>query len=535
MTKPVDLTPKFSIISAEDEILIPEASDLSQLVGEQYLKNPTTLRSSITLEKTGHIKGGQTAYETGVGFFLGYSSSAYKFSIGNTTDYLKWDGTNLSMLSSNANAITIDYGSDILLKEGGDIKFTSVENGDGLDMALSQIIEIAGNVDIGEHRYQVTFVNEAGETALTQGSYTTITTDSTHKQVGLVDIPVSSSGSVTARKIYRTKAGDTAKYYLLTTISDNTTTTYTDNTADSSLTGGDAYTKENNSFGKLFVDSVASLSLGVTNSLVGQGSGAAITTGFKNIALGSNSLKANTTGYRNIAIGFEALRWNTAGFGNVAIGSGDTEGALATNTGDSNTAIGYEALKSNSSPSENTALGYKALRLTDSGDGNIGIGAYAGSRFSGSDSFFVNNRDRTNEAGDKTKSLIYGYMQDDPEDQWLKINGHLRQSNYDSITAYAGGGQANATVIDGGIVEIGTCASAGDSVALPFAAVTDKKGIQIIITNHGANSCDVFPSTDTDQNDSINGSANAKALAVNASMLCVCYDDYDWECLTLAR
>lgn len=36
----------------------------------------------ITVGTTGSIKGGQTGYDTGTGFFLGYSSSLYKFSIG---------------------------------------------------------------------------------------------------------------------------------------------------------------------------------------------------------------------------------------------------------------------------------------------------------------------------------------------------------------------------------------------------------------------------------------------------------------------
>ena len=46
----------------------------------------------------GHIRGGQTDYFTGTGFFLGYSGAAYKLSIGNASDTSKlllWDGTNL--------------------------------------------------------------------------------------------------------------------------------------------------------------------------------------------------------------------------------------------------------------------------------------------------------------------------------------------------------------------------------------------------------------------------------------------------------
>jgi hypothetical protein len=46
----------------------------------------------------GHIRGGQTDYNTGTGFFLGYSTDAYKLSLGNPSDTSKlllWDGTDL--------------------------------------------------------------------------------------------------------------------------------------------------------------------------------------------------------------------------------------------------------------------------------------------------------------------------------------------------------------------------------------------------------------------------------------------------------
>ena len=54
-----------------------------------------------------------------------------------------------------------------------------------------------------------------------------------NSQVALTAIPVGSTG-VTSRKLYRTVAGGSA-LLLLTTIADNTTTTYTDSTADASL------------------------------------------------------------------------------------------------------------------------------------------------------------------------------------------------------------------------------------------------------------------------------------------------------------
>jgi hypothetical protein len=55
---------------------------------------------NITMDSYGAIKGGQTNYATGTGFFLGYSGSAYKFSIGDATNYLQWSGTSLNIAGS---------------------------------------------------------------------------------------------------------------------------------------------------------------------------------------------------------------------------------------------------------------------------------------------------------------------------------------------------------------------------------------------------------------------------------------------------
>ncbi len=52
----------------------------------------------ISVGITGYIRGGQTDYNTGTGFFLGYSSGAYKFSVGNpAANYITWDGSTLTV------------------------------------------------------------------------------------------------------------------------------------------------------------------------------------------------------------------------------------------------------------------------------------------------------------------------------------------------------------------------------------------------------------------------------------------------------
>lgn len=93
---------------------------------------------------------------------------------------------------------------------------------------------VAGNVDNGAHRYRVTFVTADGETdGGTISSAVTVADKTVNGKVELTAIPLGGS-AVTARKLYRTAAAGST-YYLLATLSDNTTTTYTDNIADSSL------------------------------------------------------------------------------------------------------------------------------------------------------------------------------------------------------------------------------------------------------------------------------------------------------------
>jgi len=93
---------------------------------------------------------------------------------------------------------------------------------------------IAGNVDNGAHRYGVSFQTADGETDLgTATAPVTVADKTVNGQVSLTAIPLGGA-MTTARKLYRTLAGGSA-YYLLTTISNNTATTYTDNIADASL------------------------------------------------------------------------------------------------------------------------------------------------------------------------------------------------------------------------------------------------------------------------------------------------------------
>lgn len=56
-----------------------------------------TISGALTFNTTGIIKGGQTAYNTGTGFFIGYSGAAYKVSVGSSTAGFTWDGSAFSV------------------------------------------------------------------------------------------------------------------------------------------------------------------------------------------------------------------------------------------------------------------------------------------------------------------------------------------------------------------------------------------------------------------------------------------------------
>lgn len=104
--------------------------------------------------------------------------------------------------------------------------------------------------------------------------------------------------------------------------------------------------------------------------------------------------------------------------------------------------------------------------------------------------------------------------------------GYERVSVTDAITAFAGGGQTSAVLLDSGYNRVTVVASAGDSVKLPSCHTGPSNtgpmpvgvvsgnttGLMLYVTNaHASNSMNVFPQT----GESINAIAANGAYAVN--------------------
>lgn len=166
---------------------------------------------------------------------------------------------------------------------------------------------------LGVYKYKVTFTDAAGET--TGSSETTITLTGSNNAVNLSSIAISSDARTTGRKIYRTVAGG-ATFKLLTTIGDNSTTTYADTTADGSL-GADIPGTNTSGSGRVSVTAIATGPTGTTSRKV-----------YRTVANGS-ALKLLTTIADNSTTSYadntaDGSLGADAGAGSIGAGAGDT-------------------------------------------------------------------------------------------------------------------------------------------------------------------------------------------------------------------
>jgi|GEM_PF-2070312 len=256
--------------------------------------NATLTAGGITLNG-GTIKSGQTAFDTGTGFWLGDDAGTPKFSIGNSAgDKLTWDGSNIGIQSdqfilNNGNAvfkgIAIIYNSDIdptnVTIIGGEVKSTSLSKRTGLN-----------DSDI--------------ETTSTKRQTTYEWTDNIWKET----IVLSSEGYAVLDGIMVGRGQGR----------------YDTNT----VLGIGAL--EGNVIGAVGEDASHNTAIGY-NSLKSN------TTGGNNTAIGIYTLDANTSGHFNTAVGFAALSTTITGWYNVAVGTA----SLGYSKGHNNIGIGHNA------------------------------------------------------------------------------------------------------------------------------------------------------------------------------------------------
>lgn len=163
------------------------------------------------------------------------------------------------------------------------------------------------------------------------------------------------------------------------------------------------------------------------NVLVGYEAGAALvgdgtTGGRHNVFVGFQVGQVATSGYGNTGVGLQALQSLTTGYQNTGLG---IHALIAITTGYANAALGGGTMEFVTTGKENTAVGMYAGRDVAAGSNNVFLGFKAGMYETASDSFFVDNQDRTDVAGCRSKALLYGLFNADPAQQKLVINAGL--------------------------------------------------------------------------------------------------------------
>ena len=400
------------------------------------------------------------------------STGTAPFTIASTTVV---PNLNVSQLLGNTwvvpgaiGATTPNTGVFTALSTNNGLNITPVTNPTSGSVSL---ITTTGNLGIGVYYYGVAYQTSLGTTGYFQLG--TVTTDASHEQV-TVTIPVSADSRVTGRKIYRTKVGG-ANYqtYNLTTVSDNTTTTYTDNIADSSLTVLGGYWQPNTTTQYITINGTSGLTidpkatyLGVSagasvssgggqNTLIGYQAGTLNTSAQSNTFIGHQAGAATTTGGSNTYIGVSAGGTIVSGTGNIGIGVNTLNGING--GGSNNTAVGYYALGAGTPAAGNysTALGLFAGYLA-TGSNNIFIGAYCGRyQTTQTNVLMIDSLDRTNQANGIANALIYGVTNATATSNTLQLGG--------TGIVTVNGTQASTTTGTGSLVVSGGLGVAGNA------------------------------------------------------------------------
>src|ERR1051326_377977 len=231
----------------------PERHDYKNLILGAQVPTPAAGQWNISLDSSGNVIATKPDGST----LTLVPSTGTVGGTGTANQLAGWTGSNtlgaVNLYTDTANTLTLKNGTNAQRLRfytdatvGKQVEVGSVASGGGAwsinaahaapgaaTVALAGAG--AGSVDNGAHSYKVTFVTATGETdAGTASAQVTVADKTVNGKIALSAIPIGNS-NVTSRKIYRTVAGDTGSYLLVGTISDNTTTTFTDNIADSSL------------------------------------------------------------------------------------------------------------------------------------------------------------------------------------------------------------------------------------------------------------------------------------------------------------
>jgi len=366
------------------------------------------------------------------------------------------------------------------------------------------------NLGIGTYKYTLRYKTAFGYTGTVNlgGGSAAIITDASNRKVAIT-LPVSTDPRVIGRTLYRTKVGSSIPIYRLVEINDNTTTTYVDDIADTSLTVlGNYYGMPNYTTGGIAINGASLLNVDLTggslalgrgagnapasmtaaSTFVGYYAGVSSTTASSSSVFGYRALPSNTTGQNNSVFGTTAMYVNISGQNNSAFGVN----ALYNSTGSGSSAFGMYSLQSQTSGT-NTAFGGLSMMSTTTGTGNIGIG-YSTGRYIADGSTPNTTNNYSIYIGDNVRALSSGDTNE------IIIGNATIGNGSNSVTL--GNDSITKTILKGNVgintvspstnLEIGS-SDLGDGVAGPIITL----GRNTNATNTGAGSINLLDKAGT--------------------------------------
>jgi hypothetical protein len=367
---------------------------------------------------------------SGVRFLVGSTGTGtLRQTTGTFTEVITCAGSTSLYLSSCAALVSADIDNlsvREVLSSGLAIQGTTMQDNISVDNRLNfqpvvypnsfaiSLVNEVGNVDAGQHYYYVAFYTALGQTNMRAAVPTGVTTDAANGKV-LINLPVSNDYRVVGRRIYRTPKDNANNYTnvkLVYEVANNVDTTYTDNIADSALTGTNYFYQDNttskmvsvwgttsmftsglntiigynsgttifnntaqsNSNVLLGINTGSALTTGSKSTFLGDSAGRVVTSGDSNTAVGNGALYTLSTGGTNVAVGRNAGLYLTSGGNNVLIGTSAGTGASGTGTFANNVIIGSTTAAALTSGSSNIILGYLAGATLTSGTNNVIFG-----------------------------------------------------------------------------------------------------------------------------------------------------------------
>jgi hypothetical protein len=172
---------------------------------------------------------------------------------------------------------------------------------------------------LATYYYAVTYITASGETGGGPTTYVTLT--GANQSASLTSISTSSDARVTGRKIYRSKSGFSWPYYLVTTISNNTATTYTDTTADASLGVVLDYYVNTTAYGQVSLTSISTSSDQRVTGRVIYRTAANGSTFKRLVTINDNTTTTYTDNTPDVSLGADASTIDSSGGAQVRVTS----------------------------------------------------------------------------------------------------------------------------------------------------------------------------------------------------------------------